>query len=182
MGNHLRSWGVPDSQIVELNWWQSTSVSSTTITAAPSQHFSGRGLFDKDKTLWASWVIKGANSSIFFSGDSGYFNGFKDIGERFGPFDVTLIETGAYNELWSDIHMLPEQSVQAHIDVKGSVMIPIHNSTFDLALHNWSDPLERVTQLAIDKNVTLSTPTFGEIINIKTLPLPSYWWELKHQQ
>lgn len=182
VGNHLRNWGVSDSQIVELNWWQSTSVSSITITAAPSQHFSGRGLFDKDKTLWASWVIEGASSSIFFSGDSGYFNGFKDIGERFGPFDVTLIETGAYNELWSDIHMLPEQSVQAHIDVRGSVMIPIHNSTFDLALHNWNDPLERITQLAVDKYVTLSTPKFGEIINIKAPPLPSYWWEIKHQQ
>lgn len=182
VGNHLRNWGVSDSQIVELNWWQSTSVSSITITAAPSQHFSGRGLFDKDKTLWASWVIEGASSSIFFSGDSGYFNGFKDIGERFGPFDVTLIETGAYNELWSDIHMLPEQSVQAHIDVRGSVMIPIHNSTFDLALHNWNDPLERITQLAVDKYVTLSTPKFGEIIKIKAPPLPSYWWEIKHQQ
>ncbi|WP_218418552.1 MBL fold metallo-hydrolase [Alteromonas lipotrueae] len=170
VGNHLRKWGVPNEQIVELNWWQSTSVSSMTFTATPSQHFSGRGLFDKDKTLWASWVIKGENTNLFFSGDSGYFGGFKDIGERFGPFDLTLIETGAYNDMWSEIHMLPEQSLQAHIDVKGHIMMPIHNSTFDLALHNWFEPLEKITQLANEKQVTVSTPKFGEVVNINQLP------------
>lgn len=170
VGDRLRDWGVPGNQIIELNWWQSTSVSSMKFTATPSQHFSGRGLFDKDKTLWASWVIKGKNANVFFSGDSGYFGGFKEIGERFGPFDITLMETGAYNELWSEIHMLPEQSLQAHIDVKGHIMMPIHNSTFDLALHNWFEPLEEITLLANQKHVTLSTPKFGEVVNINQLP------------
>ena len=172
VGNHLRDWGVPDKQIVELNWWQSTTVSSMTFTATPSQHFSGRGLFDKDKTLWASWVIKGENTNLFFSGDSGYFSGFKEIGERFGPFDLTLMETGAYNHMWTEIHMLPEQSLQAHIDVKGHVMMPIHNSTFDLALHNWFEPLEKITQLANERQITVSTPKFGEVVNINQLPKP----------
>ena len=172
VGNHLRDWGVPDKQIVELNWWQSTTVSSMTFTATPSQHFSGRGLFDKDKTLWASWVIKGENTNLFFSGDSGYFGGFKEIGERFGPFDLTLMETGAYNHMWTEIHMLPEQSLQAHIDVKGHVMMPIHNSTFDLALHNWFEPLEKITQLANERQITVSTPKFGEVVNINQLPKP----------
>ena len=105
VGQHLRDWGVPENKITELDWWQSTQIETLTITATPSQHFSGRGLFDKDETLWASWAIKGWESNIYFSGDSGYFNGFKEIGDRLGPFDLTFIETGAYNKLWPEIHM-----------------------------------------------------------------------------
>ena len=139
VGAHLRDWGVPAAAITELDWWQDTTVGPIRLTATPAQHFSGRGLFDKDHTLWASWVIAGTRSKLFFSGDSGYFGGFKTIGDRFGPFDVTMIETGAYNPLWSEIHMLPEQSVQAHRDLRGKAMLPIHNSTFDLALHDWHE-------------------------------------------
>lgn len=178
VGNHLRDWGVDANKVVELNWWQSTEVSDIEIVATPSQHFSGRGLFDRDETLWASWVIKSANTNIFYSGDSGYFDGFKAIGEKYGPFDLSMIETGAYNELWSDIHMLPEESLQAHIDIQASVMMPVHNSTFDLALHNWNEPLIKITDLAGTKGVPTSIPIFGEVVPVKgagEAPNKTWW-------
>ncbi|WP_394130889.1 MBL fold metallo-hydrolase [Shewanella maritima] len=176
VGKYLRQWGVPSERIIELNWWQETALGSVTLTATPSQHFSGRGLLDRDQTLWASWVIAGSRNRIFFSGDSGYFDGFKQIGERFGPFDLTLIETGAYNELWRDIHMLPQESVQAHIDLQGKAMLPIHNGTFDLALHDWFDPLEQVSKLAKNHSITLLTPQFGEPVNVAAPAPTSPWW------
>jgi L-ascorbate metabolism protein UlaG (beta-lactamase superfamily) len=179
VGQHLQDWGIDDSKITELAWWQSTQIDTLKITATPSQHFSGRGLFDKDETLWASWVIQGWESNVYFSGDSGYFGGFKEIGERLGPFDLTLIETGAYNELWPDIHMFPEQSLQAHIDLKGLAMMPIHNGTFDLSLHNWYEPLQKITELAAEKDVTLLTPIFGERVDLQTpirIKTDRPWW------
>lgn len=134
-------------------------------------------MFDTNETLWASWVIAGWESKVFFSGDSGYFNGFKEIGERLGPFDLTMIETGAYNELWPDIHMFPEQSLQAHIDLKGAAMMPIHNGTFDLSLHNWYEPLQKITELAQEKEVSVLTPTFGEKVTIQTPEQnAAHWW------
>ncbi|MUH72227.1 hydrolase [Psychrosphaera haliotis] len=178
VGKHLKDWGIDANKVTELNWWETTTIDQIKLTATPSQHFSGRGLFDRDETLWASWVIQGWDSNIFFTGDSGYFAGFKEIGEKYGPFDLTLVETGAYNDLWADIHMLPEQSLQAHIDLKGKAMMPVHNGTFDLSLHNWFEPLEMITNLAIENDVRLITPKFGEIVSIKQ-PLPSEkWWTL----
>ena len=176
VGTTLQAWGISTAKVVELNWWQTQSINNIDITATPAQHFSGRGLFDRDKTLWASWVIRSPETKLFFSGDSGYFDGFKQIGERYGPFDLTMIETGAYNELWSDIHMLPEQSVQAHIDLKGKAMLPVHNSTFDLALHDWYEPLERATSAANQNNVKLLTPVMGEKIEIHAPATYRAWW------
>ncbi|MBU2883430.1 MBL fold metallo-hydrolase [Psychrosphaera sp. B3R10] len=180
VGQHLTDWGVDSQKIIELDWWQQTNVKGVNVVATPSQHFSGRTLTDRDETLWASWVIQGWENKVFFSGDSGYFSGFKTIGEKFGPFDVTLIETGAYNKLWSEIHMMPEQSLQAHIDLNGKVMIPIHNGTFDLSLHDWFAPLESIFQLASDNDVRLATPIFGEALlinNAKTSKQPATtWW------
>ena len=176
VGKHLKDWGIAEQKIVELDWWQHTQLDQIKITATPSQHFSGRGLFDRDETLWASWVIQGWDSNIFFSGDTGYFPGFKEIGEKFGPFDITLMEAGAYNELWSDIHMMPEQTVQAHIDLKGKVMVPIHNGTFDLALHEWFEPLETIHQLAEKNDITVATPIFGEQLNVKAPQVTKLWW------
>ena len=113
---------------------------------------------------------------MFFSGDSGYFDGFKTIGDRYGPFDLTFIETGAYNELWSNIHMFPAQSVQAHQDLKGKVMLPIHNSTFDLAMHNWQEPLEQALSISNDSGVTMVSPEVGQRMEIQA-PLPlNTWW------
>ena len=146
------------------------------LVATPAQHLSGRGLFDRNETLWASWVIMGAGARIFFSGDSGYFPGFRDIGERYGPFDVTLVENGAYNPAWPDIHMMPAESVQAHIDLNGRLMLPIHNSTFDLSLHPWYEPMERVSALAAESKIEVATPVIGAKLSVLN-PSPTYaWW------
>lgn len=176
VGGYLKKWGVKEEQIIELDWWQSTDVNNLAFTLTPTQHFSGRGVMDRDETLWGSWVIKSNDVNLFFSGDSGYFTGFKEIGDKYGPFDLTMIETGAYNSLWADIHMFPEQSVQAHIDLQGEVMMPIHNSTFDLSLHDWQEPLEKAFQLSEERNVTLASPIIGERLVIANPASATKWW------
>jgi L-ascorbate metabolism protein UlaG (beta-lactamase superfamily) len=179
--NHLIEWGVPANKIVALDWWQETQQSGIRFIATPAQHFSGRGLRDKNHTLWASWVIQSPEVKVFFSGDSGYFDGFKKIGDRFGPFDLTLIETGAYDEMWADIHMQPEQSLRAHLDLQGRHLIPIHNSSFDLALHPWYEPLERLAAATQAYGVPLLTPEFGQGIQLNELAhspaLNHGWWK-----
>ena len=118
------------------------------LTATPAQHFSGRTLTDRNRTLWASWVIESGGQRIYYSGDSGYFDGFRQIGERFGGFDLALMENGAYDAYWPAVHMTPEETVQAFLDLRARVLYCVHNSTFDLAFHRWQDPLERLAALA----------------------------------
>lgn len=173
---HLIDWGINKDKIISLDWWQSQKIGPLTITSTPGQHFSGRGLFDANQTLWSSYVLKSDKSSLYFSGDSGYFTGFKEIGERFGPFDITMLETGAYDKDWPSIHMTPEQSLQAHIDLKGKVMLPIHNGTFDLAFHSWYEPLQRISELASAQKIQLATPIMGSIMDINNLPKSNKWW------
>ena len=181
IGEHLRNWGIEDEAIIELDWWEEVELGSITLAATPAQHFSGRGLFDRNETLWASWVIHSATARLFFSGDTGYFDGFKEIGERYGPFDITMIENGAYNPAWRAVHMMPEESLQAHLDLGGKAMLPIHNSTFDLSLHAWYEPLERISALAAQHEVELITPVIGAPVTVQT-PLPTYaWWRLPEQ-
>lgn len=176
VGEHLKKWGVNADKIYEFDWWQSIETDSIKFVATPAQHFSGRGMGDRDSTLWCGWAILAEEARIYFSGDSGYFSGFKEIGERYGPFDVTLLEAGAYNRLWESIHMLPEQTMQAHIDLGGKALLPIHNSTFDLAMHDWFEPLETLLHLSKERNVNLLTPVFGEPVSI-TQPKESVaWW------
>lgn len=162
----LQKWGVPAVKISQFDWWQELTTANALIAFTPTQHFSGRGIGDGNSTLWGSWVIKTAAGSVYFSGDSGYFEGFKQIGAKYGPFDVAFIETGAYDKDWPHIHMTPEQSVQAHLDVDAKVMVPVHNGTFDLAFHAWYEPLERVTTAALQQNVALFTPYFGQIATL----------------
>lgn len=179
VGAHLERWGIPATKITELDWWQETNYKGLTFAATPSRHFSGRGLSDRMKTQWASWVIVGNDDRIFFSGDSGYFDGFKEIGSKYGPFDLTLLECGQYNELWSSIHMMPEQTVQAHLDLKGKLLMPIHWGAFSLALHSWTDPIERASAEAKRLNVPMATPRIGEAIVIgKKAPMRAWWREL----
>ncbi|MGF1694911.1 MBL fold metallo-hydrolase [Vibrio lamellibrachiae] len=166
VGQRLINWGVPSEQVIELDWWQETKVEGINIVATPSQHFSGRGLFDKNETLWASWVIQSSDKNLFFSGDSGYFSGFKEIGDKYGPFDVTMMETGAYNKLWKEIHMMPEETMQAHIDLQGRYLLPVHNGTFDLSLHDWYEPFERIVALGETNNVPILTPIFGQEVRL----------------
>ena len=157
--------------------WQSTKVADLEFTLTPAQHFSGRGLSDRNDTLWGSWVIRNHKFSLFYSGDSGYFNGFKEIGEKYGPFDLTIIETGAYDKDWPDVHMTPDQSIQAHLDVKGKKMLPAHNGTFDLAFHPWYEPLERVTSLGRKADVDIITPIVGEPIDVIAGASNLSWWQ-----
>ncbi len=176
VGQTMIDWGIDASKITELDWWESVTYEGIELVATPAQHFSGRGLLDKNQTLWASWVINSSNRKLFFSGDSGYFSGFKQIGDKYGPFDIAMVETGAYNELWSDIHMMPEHSLQAHLDLRGKVMMPIHNGTFDLSLHDWFEPLERIQALAKEHNVQLLTPVFGQSVSLDDPSKNHKWW------
>jgi len=177
VGEQLRRWGIETSKVIELDWWQSYPVKEDLyITATPGHHFSGRGLFDRNKTLWASWVIKSDNHSVFFSGDSGYFDGFSEIGEKYGPFDVTFLECGAYNESWSNVHMFPEETVRAFMDLKGEVLQPIHWGTYNLALHSWYDPIERVVRAMGSQRERLVIPMMGQVVDYDH-PLDfTAWW------
>lgn len=177
VGDRLIAWGVPATKVRQLDWWQSTEIGAMRFVCTPAQHFSGRSLSDGNQTLWASWALLGRQAKVFFSGDSGYFNGFKQIGETLGPFDLSLMETGAYDEQWPDVHMLPPQSLQAHLDVGATTMLPIHNGTFDLAMHGWTDPFEKISALAADKQVALTTPKIGERIDIRRPAPTGRWWQ-----
>ena len=177
VGARLIKWGVPADKIVELEWWQEYRFDANlTIAATPAQHFSGRGLTDRNRTLWASWVVISPHHKIFFSGDSGYFGGFRQIGQKYGPFDMTFIECGAYNASWSQVHMFPEQTVQAHLDLGGNVLHPIHWGTFNLALHPWYEPMERLVAAARSADVPIATPVAGDT-TVFNSSLPDFaWW------
>jgi L-ascorbate metabolism protein UlaG (beta-lactamase superfamily) len=171
-------WGVPQGKIVELNWWQEYRFDQKLMVAAtPAQHFSGRGITDRNKTLWASWVIAAPYHKLFYSGDSGYFGEFKKIGAKYGPFDMTFIECGAYGKSWPLVHMFPEQTVQAHMDLKGIVLHPIHWATFNLALHPWYEPMVRLTAAANSQNVKIATPMVGETTVFRMRIPAARWWE-----
>lgn len=181
VGDRLVAWGIDPNKVRQFDWWEGTTVDGVQFVATPAQHFSGRGLFDGDKTLWASWTIldeppDAPSLRLFFSGDTGYFDGFKEIGRRYGPFDVTLLETGAYDVNWPYVHMQPEQTVQAHLDLRGRWLLPIHNGTFDLAMHPWTEPFERVSALATAHGVALATPVMGERVDLQSPQATTAWW------
>lgn len=178
VGDRLVSWGIPAAKVRQLDWWRSIRLGNVELTCTPAQHFSGRGLADGNSTLWCSWVIAGRAHRVFFSGDSGYFRGFKAIGDRFGPFDLTMIETGAYDKEWPDVHMQPEQTLQAHIDLRGEVLLPIHNGTFDLAFHAWHEPLDRIAALADQAGQRLATPLIGQAIHLAAAHVDDRWWQV----
>lgn len=169
--------GLDPSKITELDWWEGkVDASDISITATPAQHFSGRGMFDKNKTFWASWVIKSSKANIYYSADSGYIKDFKAIGKKFGGFDMSFIETGAYNERWKKIHMMPSESVQAHVDLNAKIMFPVHNGTFELSTHPWREPFELATKIAKEKGVKITHPLMGEIIPLLEYKETKEWW------
>jgi len=176
VGQHLEGWGISKAGITEMDWGNSAKIGDDILlTATPSRHFSGRGITGRNETLWSSWVIKGPKHNIFFGADSGWFPGFKDIGNEYGPFDLTMLEIGAYGQYWADIHMGPDHASNAHLALKGKIMMPIHWGTFNLAPHAWFEPIERLLVYAEEKNITLFVPEPGKPTEVE--PYISNWWK-----
>ena len=161
---YLTHWGIAAHKIVELDWHESYTMGSVNFTATPAHHFSGRGLFGHNKTLWASWVIEGKNEKLFFSGDSAYSPHFKEIGSLYGPFDVAFMENGQYDKRWLYAHMMPEQTIQAIKDIQAKFFVPIHWSMFRLSAHHWLDPMIQSLKITVEQKVAMLNPFLGEIM------------------
>jgi L-ascorbate metabolism protein UlaG (beta-lactamase superfamily) len=176
IGAHLERWHVPAGRIIEFDWDEHVDIAGLRLTATPAQHFSGRTLARND-TLWASWTITGPTRRVFYSGDSGYFDGYAAVGAAHGPFDAALIQVGAYDPAWPDIHMTPEEGVAAALDLRAKLLIPVHWGTFNLALHPWTEPADRVWSEAKAHDVTLAVPRPGERVDVDEPPAVDGWWQ-----
>lgn len=180
VGSHLERWGV--TRYEELDWWQHAVIrhedgSQLRLQATPAQHFSGRGALDRDKTLWASWAILGPEHRVWFGGDTGYFAGvFEEMGKLLGPFDLTIVPIGAYDLLWPEIHLDPEEAITTHRVMRGEAMLPIHWGTFNLAVHPWAEPIERALAEAKVHDVKLYTPRHGQSLTTLDAPVANPWW------
>ena len=176
VGAHLARWGVPRSHIVEMDWWETARVGPLQIHCVPARHASGRSLLDQDSTLWAGYALIGPAHRAYYSGDSGLFPALRTIGDRLGPFDVTMIEVGQYAAAWPDWHMGPEQAVRAHQWVRGRLFIPVHWGLFALAAHGWTEPAERAIAAAAQSGVAIAVPRPGESIEPEHPPALRRWW------
>lgn len=176
VGAHLAYWGVPEERIVELDWWDRTKAGELELVCTPARHASGRHVFDQNHTLWAGWAFVGAQHRVYFSGDTGLFPAMTEIGDRLGPFDLTMIEAGAYGQSWPDWHIGPEQAVRAHGMVRGEVFLPIHWGLFNLAYHGWTEPIERSVAAAEAANVRIVAPRPGQSFEPETAPEVERWW------
>jgi len=180
VGAHLESWDVPLLKIIELDWWEEKELNTgLRLIACPARHFSGRrGL--GDPTLWVSWALVGPYHRVFFSGDTGIMSLFKEVGERFGPFDVTLIKIGAYGSTWHDVHLDPEEAVAVHRMVKGQLMIPVHWGTFNLSYHSWTEPADRLIVASEREKVPIAVPRPGQSLETTSPPTVEPWWQAGH--
>ena len=178
VGAHLEAWGIAPERITELDWWESIDVGRTgvTVTAAPSQHFSGRGLGGRNRTLWSSLVVRGARRSVFFSGDTGLTPEYGAIRERFGGFDLVMLEVGAFHPAWGDIHLGPENALTALELLGGGAFLPVHWGTFNLAMHAWDDPAEALIRLAPARGTRLVMPRLGEAVEPSRVERVEPWW------
>lgn len=177
VGKYLKQWGIPANQIHEMGWSDSVMLGgSHRLIAAPARHFSGRSLLRRDQTLWASWVMIGPQHKVYFGGDSGYFPGYKEIGETYGPFDLTILEIGAYHPNWGAIHLGPVNAVKAHLDLQGKVLLPVHWGTFALAFHQWNEPVEELIIEANRQKIVLMLPQPGRPENVPAMSFNSEWW------
>ncbi|MCB1326792.1 MAG: MBL fold metallo-hydrolase [Leptospiraceae bacterium] len=183
VGDYLTEFGIREENIVELDWWEKAHIGAGNgleITATPARHFSGRAIagVDRDRSLWAGWSLnfKKGDRRVFFSGDTAMFPGFREIGERLGPFDLTMIEVGAYNAAWTDSHIGPEQAIQAHRDLRGALFLPVHWGTFELAMHSWIEPVERLVVAAEKAQVELVIPRPGQSVLVQAPPPVERWW------
>ncbi|MEM9885706.1 MAG: MBL fold metallo-hydrolase [Bacteroidota bacterium] len=174
---HLVSWGVEADRITEFDWWESRAFEGIQITFTPTQHFSGRGLTDRFKTLWGGWIFKTPRESIWFSGDGGYGEHFKKVGERFGPFDFAFMECGQYNHDWHEVHLFPDESVQAAIDAKVRKIMPVHWAGFALSYqHTWKEPAIDFVEAAQAQGTNYSIPPLGKLFQVDSVET-NPWWE-----
>jgi L-ascorbate metabolism protein UlaG (beta-lactamase superfamily) len=176
VGAHLEYWGLSADKITELDWWEKTQVAGQArLTAAPARHFSGRG-FKRNQTLWSSFILELEGRKLYLGGDSGYDTHFKEIGQRFGPFDIAVLENGQYNASWANIHMMPEETVQAALDLQAKMLLPVHWGKFALATHPWDEPISRLWSCAEQQGVHVVTPIIGETIKIDSTAPAREWW------
>ncbi len=178
VGAHLQSWGVQPERINELDWWESIELRGRELsfTAAPSQHFSGRGVAGRNTTLWSSFVVKGPKHSFFFSGDTGLTPEYGEIRDRLGPFDLVMLEVGAFHPAWGDIHLGPENALTALELLGGGAFLPVHWGTFNLAIHAWDQPAETLIELAPKRSVHLVMPLIGEAVEPSRVERVDAWW------
>jgi L-ascorbate metabolism protein UlaG (beta-lactamase superfamily) len=176
VGAHLERWGVPRERIVEVDWWDTHRFGDLTLWAVPARHASGRVLVDDGAKLWAGYALTGAHHRVYYSGDTGLFPGMRAIGERLGPFDVTMIEVGQYDQAWPDWHLGPEQAVEAHRRVRGRVMLPVHWGLFALASHGWTEPIERAVAAARDTGDVVICPRPGQSVEPTVERPQERWW------
>ncbi|MGA0609492.1 MBL fold metallo-hydrolase [Caldimonas sp. KR1-144] len=178
VGAHLEAWGVPTERIVEIDWWERHALPGreVEIVAAPSQHFSGRGLKDRNATLWSSMVIRSPRHAVFFSGDTGLTTQYAQIRERLGPFDLVMLEVGAFHPSWGDIHLGPRNALEAHALLGGGAFLPIHWGTFSLAMHAWDEPAETLLALGAQRGTPLLMPRLGEPVEPHRLEAVVPWW------
>lgn len=177
VGDQLKRWGIPPRQIRESSWWEQTCIDKLSFICVPARHFSGRGLFDGNNTLWAGWVVQSDSKNIYYSGDTGYANHFAEIGKRYGPFDLAMIKIGAYGESWPYVHVNPEEAVKADTEAMGKILLPVHWATFTLALHPWDEPIIRAVRAAKERHILIVTPRIGELTDIDKPISNRNWWE-----
>lgn len=178
VGAHLEAWGVPPERIIELDWWESADLPNADlrITSAPSQHFSGRAAADRNRTLWSSFALRGPHHGVFFSGDTGLTPEYEEIAERLGPFDLVMLEVGAFHPAWGDIHLGPDNALEALKLLGGGSFLPVHWGTFDLAIHDWDEPAERLIELAPSLSTHLLIPMLGAPIEPSRVEGVETWW------
>lgn len=178
VASHLLYWGFDKNKIIEFDWWNEHILfEDVKLTAVPARHFSGRS-FIRNKTLWSAFVLQTSKYNLFLGADSGYGNHFKMIHEKFPSFDIAILECGQYNTAWHDIHMMPEETVQAAIDLQAKILMPVHWGKFSLSLHEWDEPVKRVYKKANELNVKLTTPVIGEQVIVDKSYPDEKWWEL----
>jgi L-ascorbate metabolism protein UlaG (beta-lactamase superfamily) len=176
VGEHLERFGIGPERIVELDWSESTEIAGVRFTATPAQHFSGRAVGGRNRTLWASWAIKSDRRSVFFSGDTGLTPAFVDIGRAHGPFDLVMLEVGAYHPSWGSIHLGPENALTAFSMLGGGTLLPVHWGTFNLALHDWDEPAETLLAGAARRGARIVTPRLGAAFEPEHVDGPEPWW------
>ncbi len=177
IASHLKHWGLDEARITEMDWWQSEELEKDIrLTATPARHFSGRGL-KRGQTLWSSFVLNTSTHTIYIGGDSGYDSHFKEIGKKFGPFDLAILESGQYNTMWPLIHMMPEETVQAAIDLNAKVLMPVHWGKFRLGMHPWDEPVKRVMTKATELGQTVIAAQQGEPVIVGEYQQRKNWWE-----